>query len=126
MGHAVAYFQFTNDGSAACSLRGFPTVRLLDAAGRLLPIKVVQTTQAYLWPAIPINTIELAPGGPAYFEAQVDTVPTSGQACLTAAKTLVSPPQSGPAFAGFVFSDNLGSCDGSLYVSPVVARVSDL
>jgi hypothetical protein len=126
MGHAALTFEFTNDSSAACSLRGFPSVRLLDAAGRPLAIKIVQTPQAFLWPAVPINTIELAPNGPAYFVTQVDTVSETGHVCLTAAKTLILPPQSSPAFAGFISSVNLGSCDGVLDVSPVVALRSEL
>lgn len=126
MGHAAAYFQFNNVGSAACSLRGFPTIRLLDQAGKPLPVQVVQATQAFLWSSTPINTIELPAGGAAYFEAQVDDVSDTGSPCLTAAKTLISPPQSGPGFAGFISTTNLGSCDGVLDVSPVAARLADL
>ncbi|HEX8996327.1 MAG TPA: DUF4232 domain-containing protein [Ktedonobacterales bacterium] len=125
MGHAAVIFQFTNAGTAQCSLRGFPNARLLDSAGNALAVKVVQTTQAYLWPDIPLNTIELAPNGSAYFEAQVDTA-QSGAPCVYAAKTLISPPQSAMSFAGFVSSRALSSCDGYIYLSPVVAQRSDL
>lgn len=41
MGHGSVIYQFTNISQSACSLKGFPTVRLLDGAGRALPIKVV-------------------------------------------------------------------------------------
>jgi hypothetical protein len=126
MGHAAAYFQFTNTGSAACSLRGFPAIRLLDQAGKPLPVRVVQATQAYLWFSIPVNTIELPAGGAAYFEAQVDEVSETGSPCLTAAQTFILPPQSSPGFAGFISTANLGSCDGVLDVSPVAARLADL
>ncbi len=125
MGHAAWYFQFTNDGSVACSLRGFPTIRLLDRAGKALPVKVTPTTQAFLWFSIPINTIELPAGGAAYFEVQVDDVSETGSPCLTAAKTLIAPPQSGPGFGGFVSSTNLSSCDGVLDVSPVMERMAN-
>lgn len=126
MGHAAVTFQFTNHSSRACSLRGFSSVRLLDAAGKLLPITIVQAQQAFLWPSVPINTIELAPNVSAYFVVQVDTVSETGHVCLTAAKTLIAPPQSSPGFAGFASSINLGSCDGVVNVSPVVALRSDL
>ena len=127
MGHTAVYFEFTNSElSADCSLRGFPSIHLLDQAGKSLPVKVTQAPQAYLWTSIPINTIELPAGGAAYFEVEVDTVPTSGYSCLNAAKTLIAPPQSDPGFGGFVSSTNLGSCDGVLDVSPVVARLADV
>lgn len=127
MGHTAVYFEFTNSElSADCSLRGFPSIHLLDQAGKPLPVKVTQGPQAYLWPLTPINTIELPAGGAAYFEVEVDTVPTSGYSCLNAAKTLIAPPQSDPGFGGFVSSTNLGSCDGMLDVSPVVARLADM
>lgn len=123
MGHLVARYQFTNVSATACSLQGFPSARLLDSAGHALDVKIAQVATAYGWNNVPANKVQLTPGGAAYFAVGTTDVPETGQTCVTAASTTIYPPQSA---SGFVSSVKLGTCDGEVDISPIVAQQSDL
>lgn len=123
-GHVVTLYHFTNASGVTCSLRGYPNARLLDAQGQSLPIKVEQVAQAYTWKTTPVTTIALAPGGSAWFRAQTsDMTIQSGVTCPVAAQTIITPPG---MTTGFTSSINLSTCDGVVYISPLVADPSDL
>lgn len=123
-GHIATLFHFTNTSRAACSLRGYPSARLLDASGKPLSIMVEQVAHAYLWKTTPVKTITLAAGGSAWFRAQTSNVTIqSGVTCPVAAQTIISPPGSA---AGFTSSIHLSTCDGKVYLSPLVADPNDL
>lgn len=123
-GHIATLYQLTNISSTACSLQGFPNARLLDSKGRLLPIKIERVTLAYVWNTTPLNTIEAPPGSPVFFRVQTQNAPQQpGQSCVTPFKTIIYPPRSK---SGFTSPIKLTTCDGIVYISPVVASVNDL
>jgi uncharacterized protein DUF4232 len=123
MGHTLTRYQFINVSNLACSLQGFPNARMLDSAGRTLSINVQQVTTSYLWSNIQIRKIELAPGYSAFFAIQTDNVTTSGYQCVTAATTTIYPPGNKSGLASPV---RLTTCDGTIYLSPVVSNESNL
>jgi hypothetical protein len=85
---------------------------------------VEQVAQAYTWKTTPVKTITLAVGGSAWFRVQTSNVTIqSGVTCPVAAQTIISPP--GVA-TGFTSSIHLSTCDGKVYLSPLVADPSDL
>lgn len=124
LGKVGEVFALTNSSSTACSLKGFATARLLDAAGRTLNIKSVSANQQYFWPVEPINTIELTPGASAYFATQAQDAPlSSGDVCVKAATTVFYLPNDA---TGLTAPIALTTCNGIVYVSPIVAAASDL
>lgn len=117
LGHLGTPYQFTNTSPRACSLKGFASVR---APGHT--IKLEQVTTAYMWLDIPINTIELEPSSSAFFMLQTDDVPVSGYQCFTTT-LIIYPPHSSTGFT----SPYKGSiCDGTIFISPLVASASQL
>lgn len=123
MGHTLTRYQMTDISSLACSLEGFPDARMFDAAGARLSIHVQQAISAYLWSNVQIRKVELAPGSSAFFAIQTDTVTTSGYQCVTAATTTIYPPENKSGLASPV---RLTTCDGTIYLSPVVSSESKL
>jgi hypothetical protein len=129
-GRAVTLFRFTNVSKATCSLRGFPSVLLLDASGKPLRYSVATAEQAYSWKPTLVKTINLPPEGSAWFRSQTQETPMQGgdmsmlpgETCPVAARTIISPPDAAPAF---VSSVNLSTCDGLVVLSPLVANPSD-
>lgn len=123
-GHIVTLYHFTNVARTVCILRGYPSARLLDASGKPLAIAVEQVAQAYTWKTTPVATIGLTAGGSAWFRAQTSNVTIqSGVTCPVAARTMIFPP--GVA-TGFTSSINLSTCDGKVYLSPLVGNPNDL
>jgi hypothetical protein len=87
-------------------------------------VKVVAADQQYIWPAEPINTIELTPSASAYFAAQAQDGPMNpGDVYIIAATTIIYPPR----LATGVYSPiALATCNRVIYISPIVASKSQL
>ncbi len=118
MGKTLIRYQFTNASATACSLKGYPSASM---PGHTL--KIEQVTIAYMWSNVPVNTVDLSPGASAYFAVQTQDAPIEpGLACVTASLTIY-PPQSA---TGFTPSLKIVSCDGVLYISPIVADQREL
>ena len=124
LGHTATLLRFTNTAPNACSLQGYPTLRLLNASGHLLPVHVQGTPDAYLWATTPLNTIDLPSEGSAYARVETHNAPAQpGDSCVTAVTTLIYPPHISQGFAATL---KFTTCDGHVYVSPVVATPNDL
>jgi hypothetical protein len=117
LGHLGTPYQFTNMSTTACSLKGYASARTPGHT-----VKLEKVTRAYMWLDIPINTIQLPPGGSAYFLLQTDDVPISGYQCFTSL-VIIYPPRSS---AGFTSEVKLDTCDGIIFISPIVGAASDL
>jgi Protein of unknown function (DUF4232) len=66
-GQAGGYLKFTNDGSAACRLHGWPAVAAVTAAGKATTLRRAHSTMYGAWQQpSPLPTVTLAPGGSAY------------------------------------------------------------
>ncbi|WNV85729.1 DUF4232 domain-containing protein [Umezawaea sp. Da 62-37] len=72
-GHRGFLVVLTNAGAAPCSVLGFGTYSLLDAAGQ--PMRSVQHNA--VWSGV--DTIALAPGGQAYARVSYTVVPTGDE-----------------------------------------------
>ncbi|MFI5832785.1 DUF4232 domain-containing protein [Micromonospora sp. NPDC051300] len=90
-GHAGSetdYLVLTNRSDAPCALSGFPTIGLVDPAGRTLPVRVRHHLGAH--------RVVLAPGGAAWTAVTLSHVPRSddeGAPCEPPAAALwVGPP----------------------------------
>ena len=61
LGNVIAYLIFTDRGASPCTLRGTPSVQLLDARGRDLTQPVVTDASFGYVPTFPNHGVELAP-----------------------------------------------------------------
>jgi Protein of unknown function (DUF4232) len=94
-GQAGGYLRFTNTGSAACQMHGWPAVVAVTAAGNATTLRHAQSTMYGAWQApSPLPTITLQPGGSAYaVVASADHPAGSASACPAPYVRLrVSPP----------------------------------
>jgi hypothetical protein len=66
-GEHALMFTLTNVGGVACSIRGYPTVTLLDGKGTRLPFRYTRGRSQYVTHALPTPVL-LSPMAPAYFE----------------------------------------------------------
>lgn len=108
-------FTFRNRSATACSLYGFPGMRLLRH-GRALPATVIRGTSNVV-PAEPENTVTLAPGGRASFFAGYSDVPTGNQRCPSSTGADVWAPND---FRSIHVRFPATACGGRITVSPVV------
>jgi uncharacterized protein DUF4232/putative zinc finger protein len=92
LGHVALLFHAVNTTSLTCTLTGYPSVRLVDANRRPLPIQQQRQTSAYTFPEQPIQTVTLARGGAAYFKIELLDVPSQGETCPVAASMEIGPP----------------------------------
>ena len=60
-GNGITYLIFTDRGSTPCTLRGTPSVQLLDGRGRLLTTPSVSDSSSGYIPTYPNNGVELLP-----------------------------------------------------------------
>lgn len=116
-GHLYLPVLFRNSGTSACSLRGYPGVDALDAAGH----RVVAATRVG---GTPINRITLAPGGAASAMVGAVDVPIgTATACPKAyAGLLVTPPN---LTTSVRVAASLPACAG-LTVNPLVAGANGM
>lgn len=75
-GNRVLVLGLTNTGPAACAVMGYPTVRLLDAAGKAIAtVRSENTPSNYFRPEDQPALVTLAPRGGAYFDIASSAVP---------------------------------------------------
>jgi photosystem II stability/assembly factor-like uncharacterized protein len=124
LGNAATAVRIQNVSRRGCTLQGYPSVTLLNAAGRPLTTHAHRATGgAYLFPAVVPHRVALPAGGTATFEfawtdnPATDDVPYA-QACQASSRLRVSlPGWSGRVVVVDVLS---GPCGGVIWVSPIV------
>ena len=107
-------YRFTNRGPATCSLYGYPGLGLVGSTGSALPTSVIRSPSVVV-PTLPEQTVTLAPGGHAWFDAGYSDV--SSNSCPQAASLEVTPPN---AYSHLTIATTIAPCSGVIHVSPVV------
>lgn len=118
--HILTQVSLRNISQQVCSLDGYPTLQLLDAAGHPLPTHVTDATSAYLWSSLSPGVVVLAPGASAIFKLQWSQVDyTTGAACTSppSSSLQITPPGATDALTA---AAQLTPCDGDLITSPIV------
>ena len=118
-GHIGIQFRVKNRTALSCSLRGYPTVVLLDTARRPLPTTDRWGGPDYLSGSRPVRTVRLAPGGSAYFIMEWVHFPEPGQTCPTGRSLLILPPGAATALVLSMAPDGVDACGGKVTVSPI-------
>jgi Protein of unknown function (DUF4232) len=112
MGRQWTTYGFRNRSTSACTMAGFPAVRLLDARGR-----VIATLPGHDAATSPV--VRLRPGGSAYFSVgQLLHPEYPGQSCPAAATLVVTPPHQGHALT---IAATLAPCGGRLWAADLRA-----
>ncbi|MFI6329388.1 DUF4232 domain-containing protein [Micromonospora chersina] len=113
-GSATAYLALANRSGGRCTLAGFPAIRLVDAAGRALPVRVRHHLAAH--------RVVLAPGGTAWTAVTVSHVPRAddeGAPCDPPAAALRLTP---PGGAGYLAAEGAWrACGGTVEVDSFTA-----
>lgn len=117
LGHEGTMFRIHNMGSTACSLRGYPSVRLVDARGGVLATHV-QRGPGYLSGNPPVSDAVLVPGGNAYFVLEWDHMPGPGQSCPTSRRLLITMPKGGATRSSFG-PGGAQACGGYVHITPI-------
>jgi hypothetical protein len=116
-GQREVVYAFTNNGPAACSLTGFPTLVLIDAQGQ--PISSVTTVQSqdgdFAANGAP-STVNIASKTTAVFRIRYTGISGAGKPCVNSAKVRVTPPGNSQAID---VNDALQVCDTQIMISPV-------
>ena len=111
---------FTNEGTAACTLSGYPGISLIGANGRAREgFRVVQEPGPYYGEAAAIAPVRLEPDASAYFDlvstAVAGEVPGETEPCPAVVAVRVSP----PGDAGSVQAPlELNPCNQRVRVTP--------
>jgi hypothetical protein len=115
-------FTFVNDSNRSCTLRGWPTLRLVLRDGRQLTPRV----RAFHYFStgvpnhrLPAKSIVLRPGGAGSFIVLAqDSSYVAGKPCLLVRTMIVTPPGDRHSLT---VSDGIGSYCAALIVPPLVA-----
>src|SRR5262249_49579782 len=110
-------YAFTNNGPAACSLTGFPTLALVDAQGQgVSSVTTVQSQDGDFAANGASPTVTLAPQGKAVFRIRFTGIQATDKPCVNTARVRVTPPGNSQAIE---VADALQICTGEVRVSPV-------
>ena len=116
-GHRVVTYGVVNNGPAACTLTGYPTLTLIDADGRRTDaINVVQTDQAFYNVGGPAQPVTLAPSGKGVFFLSFAGIQATDKPCIAVSKLDVTPPGNTQSIE---LSDTLQICTGEARLSPI-------
>lgn len=130
MGHVGQQIRLKNVSRGSCTLRGYPRLQMLNAAGAPITTRL-HVGADYIVPPIPVQTVTLAPGGAAGFLVGYESA-TGFQSltCPTSSTISIYPPHDTTALrvhwhlAPYGGSVTALRC-GILTVSPI-ARISQL
>jgi len=118
-GNAVQEFGLTNRGPVACTFFGYVGMALIDAAGNVLPTRVVRDTGTR-FPFAHRAQYTVAPGATAPFWVHWEDVPATQPGCTSSAGVLVTPPDETTQLR--LDGVQIMACGGGeLDVSPVTA-----
>ncbi len=91
-GHIGLALRLRNVSAQACTLQGYATLVLLDAARRPLPTVLHWGPGGFFNFNRPVRLVTLAPGGSAYLAVGWAHIPSPGQSCPLAPNLLFLPP----------------------------------
>ncbi|WP_339870999.1 DUF4232 domain-containing protein [uncultured Brevundimonas sp.] len=118
-GHRVATLGVRNLGAAACSLKGYPSVSLVDDRNQVLTTVRTDTTPGAGLPGAQTpSAVTLAPRAQAWFDVAWTVVPQEADgegACPAAARIrMTAPDDTSPVW----LDRRLSPCDGLIRVTP--------
>lgn len=110
-------YGLTNNGPAACTLKGFVTAQWLDAEGDPLDgVTVVQSEAQMAGRGGPPAEVALAPGGKAVFFVSYTGIQATDKACVKAARLRAIPPGNSQAIE---IDDDIAPCTDHVTLGPV-------
>ena len=116
-GHPTVLLIFTNTSGASCAVSGYVGLQMVDGSGDVLPTNVI-SNGGMLSNQPLAQVVSLAPGQQASTLVMWTDVPTNTQACTTAAKLEVTPPDESASIA---VAATIESCSGELDVTALRA-----
>ncbi|HEX3689297.1 MAG TPA: DUF4232 domain-containing protein [Solirubrobacteraceae bacterium] len=124
-GHLELHVAVRNSSRTACLLRGYPGARLLNAAGRTLPLRVSRHDGFFPDTQAKPRPVALKPGASAHFGISLVTNNEykGARICRTAAAALLSAPGSRSHWQrlSLRFGPRITPCGNQLVVSPLHA-----
>jgi hypothetical protein len=102
-----------------CTLYGYATIVLLDAARRPLPTALRWEPGGFFNFNRPTRLVTLARGGNAYLALSWAHIPEPGQSCPLAPTLLILPPDASSALVVALVHGGVDTCGGQLVVSAV-------
>ena len=92
MGHIGQVVTFTNVSAVTCSLEGYPSMQMFDAAGLAIPTEVTDGA-SYTVPAMPARVVFLTGGSEASFDVGYSDATGYGTAvCPNSVQVAITPP----------------------------------
>jgi hypothetical protein len=116
-GHPTVLLIFTNTSGASCAVAGYVGLQMVDGSGNALPTNVVPNGGMLSNQPL-AGVVMLAPGQQASTLVMWTDVPSGAQACTTAAKLDVTPPDESTSLA---VAATIESCGGELDVTALRA-----
>lgn len=122
-GQRNATYAISNNGPAACKLKGFVTAAWLDADGKPLDgVTVVQSETAMAGVGGPPAEVAIQPGRQAMFFASYTGIQATDKACTPAKRLRATPPGNTQAIE---IDDDVAPCTDHITLGPVRADVGE-
>ena len=125
MGHLEVHVAVRNRSQTACLLRGYPGARLLNGAGRALPLRVARGHGFFPDTESKPRAVSLTPGATAHFGLSLITNNEykGARVCRTAAAAMLSAPGSQAHWQRLSFraGPRIAPCGNRVVVSPIHA-----
>ncbi len=116
-GQRQVTYAFVNNGAAACSLKGYPTLSLFDADGKRADgVTTVQTEQSYFNVGGPPQDVNIAHNARGLFYISFTGIQATDKPCVAIARVQATPPGNTQAIE---VSDTLSVCTGQIRLSPI-------
>jgi hypothetical protein len=122
-GNRAYLYQLENNASDACTLEGYPVVRVLNMQLQPLPIPVSQQTSAYLYTNAQPQLVTLASAANAYFVVEWVGAEYGSGTCISAGWVEVILPGNQLPLA---FPSPIAVCTGGVAVSPIEPTLTAL
>ncbi len=121
-GHIAILYRIHNMRATACSLTGYPGVRLLDRSFRDLPTHLGRGGLVLDGHRTP-STVSVAGHGDAWFALEYQDVPAADGSCRLATYLMIFPPNDYLPVVAYAGQGGVSvrACAGQLEVSPVTA-----
>jgi hypothetical protein len=124
-GHLELHVAVRNSSQSPCLLRGYPSARLLNGAGRALPLRVGRRDGFFPDTEARPRAVSLKPGASAHFGISfvTDNEYKGARVCRTAAAAMLSAPGSPTHWARVSLraGPRIAPCGDQLVVSPIHA-----
>ena len=118
-GHIGIELRPHNVSAQPCTLHGYATIVLLDAARRPLLTVLHWGPGGFFNFNRPVRLVSVAPGGNAYLAMGWAHIPSPGQTCPLAPNLLVLPPDASSAVLVALAHGGVDACGGQLAVSAI-------